>query len=336
MTQPEFERPLSFGEILDVTFRIIKENFLRLFLIMLIFMGPILILELVTYLIGGVALLSDPHRNMGITSILGSFAQPKMQGASPNYGTTPQVVLLIISSLLSCLISIPIGYTSLIIATEQIWKKQTVNILTIIKRAFSRYWALLGGSLLFGLIMSSIYVGTVLIFVLYLAFSGGFGMFKGLAVGNMTGLGIQISVSIALTLSAFLGFIYLMTRWSFFFAAIVFEKVSPGLGKSWRLTRGCFWRLVGLNIVLTIIIVIIYLVLYLVVGFTLGNSVLALLLKSLVSIFVSITPIIAYAVIYLDLRVRNEAVDLKAILETYQHNTILSSTVDAVVTKPED
>lgn len=123
-------------------------------------------------------------------------------------------------------------------------------------------------------------------------------------------------------------------RWSFFFAAIVFEKVSPGLGKSWKLTRGNFWRLVGLYLVLSILLMIITAVIQVAVSFFLGNSVLAYLLNSLVSILISMTTYMAYAVIYLDLRVRNDATDLKRMIETYPDNSNISSTIDAAETKP--
>ncbi len=328
-------KSLSFSEVLDVTFHIVKENFSKLLLILLIFIGPMYLLQGVIHILGGVALLSDPNRTLGLTSILGSFTPSGTQGASTGLGTTPlQSILLFISTLLLVFISTPISYASLIIATEQIRKKEKVNFKTIIKQALSRYWALLGGTLVYGLIISALYIGMIFIIVFYLAMSVGFEVFKGLAagspVGSTAGLGIHILVVVVLALITFLGFIYLTTRWSFFFAAIVFEKVSPGLSKSWKLTRGYFWRLVGLYLVYTILMMIIYIALYLGVGLTLGNSVLAFLLRSLVTLLITMTAIIAYAVIYSDLRVRNEAVDLKVMLKTYQDNKILSNTEVAI------
>lgn len=325
MEHHKFEKPLSFGEILDVTFRTIKENFLSFFLIMLIFKGPLELLQSVAKTFGGVSLIRSPNSGEGIASLLNSFTQSGMQGTMFD---TVYFLLLIF-------ISVPMAHASLIVATDQIRKKEPVNILSAIKRAFSRYWALLGGIIVNGLIMFALIIGITAIIIAYLANSGGAGAFTGLAAVNFAGFGIHLVVIIVLSICTLCGFIYLMTRWSFFFAAIIFDKVSPGLGKSWKLTRGHFWRLVGLYIVLTIIILIIGLVFQIAVHFFLGSSVLAYLLIALVSIPISMTSYIAYALIYFDLRVRNEAMDLKVMIETYSDNTNLNSAVAADETKPE-
>ena len=326
MEHHKLEKPLSFGEILDVTFHTIKENFSKLFLIMLIFTGPLELLQSVAKTLGGVSLLRAPNSGTGIASLLDTFTQAEMM---------QNTILDTVYLLLLIFISAPMAYASLIVATDQIRKKEPVNILSSIKRAFSRYWALLGGSIVNVLIMSALIIGITVIIIAYIAISGGAGAFTGLAVGNFAGFGIHLAVIIILGLGTFCGFIYLITRWSFFFAAIVFEKVSPGLRKSWKLTRGHFWRLVGLLIVISIIIMIITAIIQIAVYFFLGNSVLASLLISLLSIPISMTSYIAYAIIYFDLRVRNEAMDLKGMLDTYPDNTHLSNIVDAVETKPE-
>lgn len=320
-----FEKPLSFGEILDVTFSIIKENFSRLFLIVLIFMGPLELLQVVAQTLGGISLLRAPNSGEGISSLLDTIQQAGSQNT----------IFDTIYLLLMIFISAPMAYASLIVATDQIRKKEPVNISLAIKRALSRYWALLGGGIVYTLIMIALIIGITVLIIAYIAISGGTGAFSGLAVGNFTGLGIHLIVIIILSISTFCAFIYLITRWSFFFAAIVFEKVSPGLRKSWRLTRGNFWRLIGLYIVLSILLLIIMAIVEMAVFFFLGNSVLASLLISLVSIPITMTSYIAYAVIYFDLRVRNDAMDLKGMIETYPDNTYLSNTIDAVETKPE-
>jgi hypothetical protein len=325
MEHHRFEKPLSFGEILDVTFRTIKENFSRLFLIMLIFMGPLELLISVDKSLGGVSLLRAPNSGEGLVSFLNSFTQTGTQSA----------ILDTVYFLLLIFISAPMAYASLIVATDQIRKNEPVNILSAIKRAFSRYWALLGGSMVLWLIMFALIISMTLLITAYLAISGGAKSFTGLAAGTSAGFGIHLVVIIVLSISAFCGFIYLMIRWSFFYAAIVFEKVSPGLGKSWELTRGHFWRLVGLYIVLSIIIMIISGIFQIAVYFFLGNSVLAYLLISLVSLPISMTSYIAYAVIYFDLRVRNEAMDLKEMIETYPNNPNSSSTIEAAETNQE-
>lgn len=322
MEHRSIEKPLSFGEILDLTFRIIKENFSVLFLIMLIFEGPLRLLRGIAKSLEGVSLLRAPSSGEGFASLLESISQA---GTSTNYDLVYFLLLILISA--------PIAYASLIIATEKIRKEEPVRILSIIKQSLSRYWAILGGMLVNGLIMFALLFLFALIIIGYLAISGGLTGFSGLAAGTPAGLGIHFTVVVILSIIAFLAFIYLMTRWSFFFAAIACEKVSPGLRKSWRLTRGNFWRLVGFYIILTIIVAILSLVLETAVYSILGNSVLAYLLISLVSIPVSMISYIAYAVIYFDLRVRNEAGDLKALIETYQDQTTIDPTPETGETK---
>ena len=322
MKNHSFEKPLSFGEILDVTFRVIKENFSVLFLIMLIFEGPLDLLRGIAKAMGGAALLRAPNTGQGFDSLLESLRQTES-------GTGLDAVYFI----LLLLISAPIAYASLIIATDQIRKKEPLKILSIIKRSFSRYWAILGGMFIYGLIMFALLFVFVLIVIALTVISGGSQALTGLAIaGPQTGLGIIIAI-IVLSIIALCAFVYLMTRWSFFFAAIVFEKVSPGLRKSWKLTRGNFWRLVGLYIILSIITLILSLVFQAVVYSILGSSVLAYLLITLVSIPISMITYIAYAVIYFDLRIRNEAGDLKAMLEDYQDKTSVHNTAETVETK---
>lgn len=308
-------KPLSFSEVLDVTFHIFKVNFAKIFQIMLIFLGPIYLLQALGQIAGGASLLID-HRTGNLATIIHSFSQ---NGAPvPSAGSEISLgIFYIISFLLLVLISTPMAYASLIILTEQAGKPETSSISAIIKRAFSRFWALLGGNIVFALVIFGLYIGIVLVIVGYLFVVGALGAIQGGGSSDISGLGIHIVVVVILSITALCGLVYLMTRWSFYFAAIVFDKVSPGLGKSWRLTRGCFWRLLGLYIIVAIINGIILGVIETTAAAILGTSVLAFLLNSIVSLLISALPVIAYAVAFLDLRVRNEAADLKSMLENY-------------------
>jgi len=307
------ETPLSFGEILDVTFRILRQNFAKLFLLMLILVGPVYLLQVIGLISGGMSFLPGSTAQVGLTSLLEGFTQSQ----GPSLGI-PYFVLVLISSLLLIFISLPVSYTSLILAVDQIREEGIVILPTIIRQAFSRYWPLLGGTAVYGLLGFALYIGIILIITVYLAVGIGFGSLSGLQSGIPPGLGLHILVIILLSIAGICGLIYLMTRWGFYFAATVFEPVSPGIGKSWSLTRNYFWRLFGLYFVVAIINLIISVVLQMAIKFLLGGSVLAFLLTSLVSILVMIMPVIAYAVTYFDLRVRNEGTDLQALLENYQ------------------
>lgn len=132
-------------------------------------------------------------------------------------------------------------------------------------------------------------------------------LFLAVLVGLITFGGIFILVS------------YFSIRWGFYFPAVVFEKVSPGLGKSWRLTKKRFWPLLGLLIVLMIITTVIAWVFEVVITLILGASVLQSYLLALVYMALMVINIVTYSVVFFDLRVRNEAVDLKDMVDTYEH-----------------
>jgi len=130
MEHQRVEKPLSFGEILDVTFRIIKDNFSRLFLLLFIFSGPLELLQSVGQSLAGTPLLRAPNSGQGMASFLESLQQTGTTGG----------MFDVIYSILWAFIVAPITYASLIIATDQIRKKEPLNISSILKRAFSRYW----------------------------------------------------------------------------------------------------------------------------------------------------------------------------------------------------
>ncbi len=314
------ETPLTFSEILDVTFRIIKEHSSKLFLLMLIFMGPVYVLQMLAMIAGGVSLLPEPNRVTGIASLLQSLAQGSEQVGIAEPGIA-YLLLFTAAFLLLAFFSLPMAYATTIILTDQIRKQEEIPLSAIVRRALSRFWPLLGGSIVYGLLMIALYFGMALIIIVYWSISVGLGMLGGLAAAPAAGLLTHVIVVVLLALGSFLAFVYLSIRWSFFFAASVFEKVSPGLGKSWRLTRGNFWRLIGVYLVITILNLIILMVLQSAVNLFLGGSILAFLLNGLVSMVIMIMPTIAYAVIYFDLRLRNEATDLKGMIESYNSSS---------------
>jgi len=310
------EKPLSFGEILDVTFKIVKKNFGKLLLILLVLIGPLYILQLIAMISGGSAIVQDPSAGLrfwentdGIEGIADPFA---------GYGTI-QMALYIISSILLGLLAAPVAYGALIIAVDQIRRADRVEVGDSIRKAFSRYGALLGGIIVTSLIFLAIFAVITIIFVVYVLVAIGPGVMSG---GDFFPpvSGTPIFVMILLGLVSFVVFVYLLTRWSFFFPAIVFEKVSPGLGKSWRLTRNNFWRLVGLYIVIVIITSILSAIFQYIPVLILGSSLLTTVISDAIALIITLISATAYAVIYFDLRIRNEAADLKEIVASFEDN----------------
>jgi hypothetical protein len=301
------EKPRDFGEILDLTFLVLRKQFSKIFLIMLILTGPVLLVQMVAMFSGGIPFLPGGGGPEGISTLdrfLNGIGSTGIEAVLFNLGGIELAILIITLALLGVVL-LPTALAATAILTKRVKEEASIDIGSIIKEAFLRYWALIGGSVVYFLIVFGlIMVPTIIIASLF-------------AVGQPhIGAGTIISM-VVFGLAYIFGLIYLFTRWGFYFVAIVFEKVSPGLSRSWQLTRGQFWRLVGLYIILNIIISIITYALEIVNGLFLANSIIGTLLYTLVTGLTYIIMNIAYAVIYFDLRVRNEGTDLEEMLESY-------------------
>jgi Membrane domain of glycerophosphoryl diester phosphodiesterase len=115
--------------------------------------------------------------------------------------------------------------------------------------------------------------------------------------------------------------IFLATRLSMTFAALVFERTGPfgSLGRSWQLTKGNFWRTLGTLLVVFLITFILQLVLGGIAGGILGASDSGEFAVAVVLTLVNVLALVVtyplwaavVSVLYYDLRVRNEGFDLQ-------------------------
>jgi hypothetical protein len=298
------EKPRGFGEILDLTFLVIRKQFAKIFLIMLILGGPILLVQAMAMYSGGMPVLpgSKGESFSSLDNFLLSLESSGIDQAIATVGGIELAILIITLALLT-IVLLPVALAAIIILTAKVKNGETIEIGPIIKEAFSRFGALLGGTVVYFLIaIGLILVPSVSIPLLFLIPD----------VGPLLGIG-----GVVVGLAFLFGVAYLLTRWGFYFAAIVFEKVSPGIGKSWRLTKGQFWRLVGLYIVLNIIVSIITFAFQFVSTIFLSGSILGYLFDTLFTALSYVVMNVSYAVVYFDLRVRNEGADLQEMLDSY-------------------
>lgn len=300
------EKPRDFGEILDLTFLVIRKQFAKIFLIMLILAGPILLVQAMAMYSGGMPVLPGAKGESfsSLDSFLLSLESSGIDQALVNVGGI-ELAILIITLVLLIIVLLPVALAAIIILTGKVKNGETIEIGPIIKEAFSRFGALLGGTVVYFLIL----IGLILVPSVSIPF-----LFLIPDVGPLLGIG-----GVVVGLAFLFGVVYLLTRWGFYFAAIVFEKVSPGIGKSWRLTKGQFWRLVGLYIVLNIIVSIITFALQFVSSIFLSGSILGYLFDTLFTALSYVVMNVSYAVVYFDLRVRNEGADLQEMLDSYYH-----------------
>ncbi len=304
-------KPKSFSEILDHTFQIVKQNFSSLFLLVLVLLGPLYLIQTIFMLASGTSFF----RQTGDGSFLENFLQDIEGTGAPgasfpanidNLGLmiTYAVIMPIIAIILYIL-----AQSSIILATKKIQNQESWTNGEVIKQALSRFWPLLGSSLLFIVMV----FGAFVLFVFVITMVGS--LMQGTSMVGAT-------VTILIIVLAFMGgFAYLFTKMSVFFAAVTFEKVAPGIAKSWRLTKGRFWQTLGVYVVFYILISITSAIINMVMTLLLGNSVVASLVSYLVTMITTLIFFVGYSILYMDLKVRNEADDLKEMIDSYKTET---------------
>ncbi|MBD8067683.1 glycerophosphoryl diester phosphodiesterase membrane domain-containing protein [Bacillus sp. PS06] len=292
----------AIGEILDQTFRLSKNHFKHLFLIMLIFGGPLYIIQAIVQLATGTSFF----RQVGggdawYEQIISSFDESTYIETPTNLGADLGLILI---GLLT-IIFLPVAQAGIMIAINHIRKNEQYTIGQVLKHAFSRFWPILGSSILFGLIV----FGLVIVPLIAI----GIGSFIISAINPI----LAVLIGILLFIGGAVGIGFLVTRWSFYFGSVVLDRESPGLSRSWKLTTGRTWKLMAVYIIIYLIISSIGVAVELTLGMALGNSVLFTIIVNLVSLFTSVIFAVGYTVMYLDLKTRHDGDDLKDLIEEY-------------------
>jgi hypothetical protein len=302
----QFSKPKRFGEILDHTFRLSKNRFKEFFLIFLVLLGPVYLLQALIELAAGVSFF----RTVGtgetwfdgiVNSFSGEFnAEP---GQEVNLAAEMGTGLI---GLITVILT-PIAQAAILFSLNHMRKNENYSVKLVLKEAFSRFWPIIGSSILFYLIV----FGLIFIPVVSGLFAGVFGV-----AFLEPGVGIIIT-AILLFLALALVIAYLLTRWSFYLGAAAIEQDAPGLGRSWRLTKKRVFTIIGLYIVFGLIIGIVNTAFELTFGLVLGNSVLYGMIINVVTLFTTMLGAIAFGVIFFDLKTRHDADDLNEMIDDY-------------------
>lgn len=293
-----FTRPMQFGEILDLTFRIIKDHFTKLFLLLLAINSPVIIIQVLVQIVAGRGLIRDlaPGENF-IEQFINTYA------VNDELFNTTELSGNLIVTFVSLLVY-PIATAAVFLIVKKIKDQQDYELKAVVGDSFSRFWPLLGSSILFGIITFFVVVIPMAIIAALIGLSFGMG-------GILAGI-----LLIFVLLAALLGSLLLVSRWSFYFPITLFDE-APGISDSFRLTRGRTWITFGLYITLFLITMFIgsaveFLSLFL------GMSVLYTTILNVVSVFTSMIFTVGIAVIYFDLEVRQTGSDLKEMIDSYQ------------------
>jgi hypothetical protein len=298
--ETKFKKPKSFGEILDLTFNLSKNRFKDFFMIMLILMGPVYLIQAIILLASGASFFREVGRGGSrFEQILASF-----DGSVNSSASMSADIGIIVTSLVGFFL-FPVAEAAILFAINHIRKNEEFTVSSVIKQGFSRFWPMLGSDIVFGLIT----FGIVLIPILIVSLTGVF--------GSMISPFIGIPLAILLFLAFAVGVGYLLTRWSFYFGSVVIDKDSPGISRSWSLTKGRTWLLMALYIIFYMIISGISMAVQMTLGIFLGNSVLLSIISSITSLFTTLVFSVGYGVMYFDLKIRHDADDLKEMIEDY-------------------
>src|SRR5699024_11712749 len=101
---------------------------------------------------------------------------------------------------------------------------ETFSAGEVIKQAFSKFWSILGASVIFGLILFALIFVPIFILTILVIIS--------IATTHPA---VAIILAIVLFLGVLLAILPLLTRWSFYLGVFVFTIYIPCLTSSWRL-----------------------------------------------------------------------------------------------------
>jgi hypothetical protein len=296
-----FTRPKRFGEVLDQTFRLSKNHFSSIFMIMLILIGPMILLQAFIMLLSGTELLSNKASG---SSFFEQYYNTIMEAAYEPISIGESLGTIFIS--IASMVLYPMAQAAVIVVIDSVRKQEEVAVGPSIKRAFSRFWPIFASSLLMAVIIFGMFLVGIFIISIFSAIGIAINLMIGIAIGVVLFLGIAGVVA------------YFLTRWGLYLPAVVFERCAPGLGRSWNLTRGNFWRTFGLLVVLGLITVIISTVFELLLFTFLGTSVIYTVGLGLVNLITMMFFAVGYAIIYFDLKLRNDGDDLVEMMENYE------------------
>lgn len=296
----KFTTPKGFGEILDHTFHLTKDRFKDFFMILLIFMGPVYLLQAIIQLMSGTSFFREVDSGGAwFEQIVTSFEE---SGTFDPSSLSAVIIVGLISAILA-----PVAEAAILFTINHVRKNEDYTVGSVIKQAFSRFWPLIGSSILFFFIT----MGIIIIPIAIVGVTGG-------VVGTTVDPILGILLGVVLFLGFAVGIGLLLTRWSFYFGSVVLDKDSPGFARSWRLSRKRTWVLMGLYIVFYFIISSITFGVQMTFVMVLGNSVLLTLITNLITLVTTMIFSVGYGVMYLDLKTRHDAEDIKDLLEEYK------------------
>lgn len=317
MQATPFQAPLGLGQLLDRVFRLYRLRFGKLVLTAAIFFVP---LAVFSALLLGVAMSSYLGLLFNAMDLptLDEEAIFRASGTTIGLGLLVAGVALILGGL---------AFLATLAQADASVNGKELSVRASVRAGLSRFWAFVGLSLLTALITTgvvlAIYFGAIIVALIFAGLIAGLSaLTEGSGFVAVGAVLLMVALVFGLIFVMLLPIAFLTTRWFVAPVVILTERCGPvsALRRSWRLTEGSFWRLFGLLILMAVLnSVVLSLPLSLIQFFAvilltsqmLGavNGVLTGL-SYLVSIlwypFLALTLVL----VYYDLRVRKENLDL--------------------------
>lgn len=301
-------RPLGFGTLLGAPFQVLRRNPKATF-------GSALIVQSLSVLIS--LLVLGPATFIALDRIESASAAER---EAVTAGSIAAIILAALIPVVFTVLASALLQGVIVLEVARATLGEKLRLRTLWKAALRRLWPLLGWM---GLLILGYAVGI----------SAAVGIVAVLAVQGQAWLGATIGVGILLGLGLIVLFVWLTVKTSLVPCLIVLEKqgVAAGIARSWSLTGGYFWKTFGVQFLVAFIVnavsQIVTLPVSLIYGFaatfidpndvlgTVGPAIASYLLLMLVTLIIGAIAIVAQsatvALIYIDLRMRKEGLDLE-------------------------
>jgi hypothetical protein len=242
----QLQGPLTVTDILDGAFRIYRTHFARLVLIAAIFMVPVAV---ATTLLLGFTVSSANDL------FFASPSETDFGGLAPGLGA----LFAYFGLGLLGYAAMAMAFVSLLAYIVALLHGEQLTVGESIRRGLRRFWAFVGMVLLVSLALGAATFGLYLVLALIF---GIFAVFIGLLANAGDAAGVAAAGFMIVAVFVYLGAVVLVlapigllaARWVAAPAAVVAEHLGPrgSMDRSWALTRGRAWRGFGFLVVLTI------------------------------------------------------------------------------------
>ena len=235
----------------------------------------------------------------------------------------PAILIGFILLLATIMLSI-VAAGAMVFGVARHYTRGGVDVMDCLSHAFQVAVLLIAQGIVVMVVIGGLLLVGGILFILGIVFAG-FAAWGGNGDSEALGV-IFIIVGLLLTLLGLVIAIWLGVNWFCGSQAVVIEGKGPvaGLGRSWNLVRGSWWRVFGIGLVVAIIVIVAGTVIAIPIGVIAGIAAFAsgeaftlvgAIAGAVATILTAPFAYIAGTLLYFDLRVRKEGFDLDVLAD---------------------